>query len=80
MIRIDDTAPSESEMKRETISKYRYLEFRDTRSTTRKLKFRIEGVRLATGEQLERDYLSRFDKISKFSNRAVFEFENEPMT
>ena len=44
MIRIDDTAPTESEMKRETISKYRYLEFRDTRSTTRKLKFRIEGI------------------------------------
>lgn len=74
MIRIDDTAPSESEMKRETISKYRYLEFRDTRSTTRKLKFRIEGVRLATGEQLERDYLSRVatgDEVKNLLNLFI---------
>ena len=66
MIRIDDAAPTECEMKRGTISKNRYLEFRDCRSTTRKLKFRIEGVRLATGEQMEKEYLNRWVLKSYF--------------
>ena len=60
MVRIDETAATELEMKRETISKQRYLEFRDTRSTSRNLSFRIEGIRLATGEQVEKEYLNRY--------------------
>jgi len=59
MIKVDETAPTEIEMKRETISKLRYLDFRDCRSTSRKLCFRVEGIRLTTGEQLEKEYLNR---------------------
>ena len=59
MIKVDETAPTEIEMKRETISKLRYLDFRDCRSTSRKLCFRVEDIRLTTGEQLEKEYLNR---------------------
>ena len=59
MIKVDESAPTEIEMKRETISKLRYLDFRDCRSTSRKLCFRVEGIRLTTGEQLEKEYLAR---------------------
>ena len=63
MIKVDETAPTEIEMKRETISKLRYLDFRDCRSTSRKLCFRVEGIRLTTGEQLEKEYLNRWVTI-----------------
>ena len=59
MIKIDQNAPNEIELKRESISKQRYLEFRDKRSTSSKYSFRIEGIRLETGEQLEKEYLNR---------------------
>ena len=64
MIKIDSTAPTELEIKRESISKQRYLEFRDKRSTSTKFSFRIEGIRLETGEQLEKEYLNRFVFLS----------------
>ena len=59
MIKIDQNAPNEIELKRESITKQRYLEFRDKRSTSSKYSFRIEGIRLETGEQLEKEYLNR---------------------
>jgi len=36
MIKIDKDAPTESERQNETISKYRYLEFRDSSTTSKK--------------------------------------------
>ena len=48
MVKIDKDAPTESERQNETISKYRYLEFRDSSTTSKKegkgsLKFISDG-------------------------------------
>ena len=64
MISIDSSAGTEIEMKRESITKHRYLEFRDQRSTSRKLSYRIEGIRLSTSEQLEKEFLNRCELLT----------------
>ena len=44
---------------RSSITKDRYLRFRDSRSTSANLAFRIEGLRLRSGEKIEKCLLNR---------------------
>lgn len=59
MIKIDDQAPNEQERDQESISKYRYLEFRDSSTTSKKQAYRIEGFRRTSGEKFDKFQLSR---------------------
>jgi hypothetical protein len=45
MLKVDQNAPDEIERSRGSITKYRYLTFRDHSSTSRELAYRIEGLR-----------------------------------
>lgn len=59
MVKIDKDAPTESERQNETISKYRYLEFRDSSTTSKKEAYRIEGFRQSCGEKFDKFCLNR---------------------
>jgi len=59
MVKIDKDAPTESERQNETISKYRYLEFRDSSTTSKKEAYRIEGFRRPCGEKFDKFCLNR---------------------
>lgn len=59
MIKVDQNAPDEHERARGSITKHRYLKFRDHRSTSCDLAYRIEGVRLSNGEKLDKCVINR---------------------
>ena len=59
MVKVDQTAPDEHERARGSITKYRYLNFRDRRSTSADLAYRIEGLRLSSGEKLDKCVINR---------------------
>uniref|UniRef100_A0A3Q3SX28 Kinase n=1 Tax=Mastacembelus armatus TaxID=205130 RepID=A0A3Q3SX28_9TELE len=44
MVKIDPSAPSEEEHAKKGVTKWRYLQWRDTNSSTATLGFRIEGI------------------------------------
>lgn len=44
MVKVDPLAPSEEEHKRRGVTKWRYLQWRDTTTSTSTLGFRIEGL------------------------------------
>uniref|UniRef100_A0A3Q3QPZ4 Kinase n=1 Tax=Monopterus albus TaxID=43700 RepID=A0A3Q3QPZ4_MONAL len=44
MVNIDPSAPSDEEHKKKGVTKWRYLQWRDTTSSTSTLGFRIEGI------------------------------------
>ena len=46
-VRVDPDAPTDLERRLGGVSKFRYLRFREEASTSTKLGFRIDGVRLA---------------------------------
>jgi hypothetical protein len=46
-VRVDPDAPTELERRLGGVSKFRYMRFREEASTSTKLGFRIDGVRLA---------------------------------
>jgi len=69
MVKIDKNAPDEIERQRSSITKDRYLRFRDSRSTSANLAFRIEGLRLRSGEKIEKCLLNRIgneDTVLRF--------------
>ena len=61
MIKVDPNEPTEEE-RREGITKLRYMTFREVRSTSNTLGFRIEGVRTASEPPR-----SSFQKVSQLS-------------
>jgi 1D-myo-inositol-triphosphate 3-kinase len=66
MVKVDENAPDEHERARGSITKYRYLDFRDHRSTSKRLGFRIEGIRLCSGETLDKCVINRIGDEDAF--------------
>ncbi|KAF3693988.1 Inositol-trisphosphate 3-kinase B [Channa argus] len=55
MVKIDPSAPSEEEHAKKGVTKWRYLQWRDTTSSTSTLGFRIEGIMMEDGS-IQRDF------------------------
>uniref|UniRef100_A0A3Q3QPZ7 Kinase n=1 Tax=Monopterus albus TaxID=43700 RepID=A0A3Q3QPZ7_MONAL len=55
MVNIDPSAPSDEEHKKKGVTKWRYLQWRDTTSSTSTLGFRIEGIMMEDGS-VQRDF------------------------
>ncbi|RVE67356.1 hypothetical protein OJAV_G00102210 [Oryzias javanicus] len=55
MVKVDPLAPSEEEHKRKGVTKWRYLQWRDTTTSTSTLGFRIEGLMMEDGS-VQRDF------------------------
>ncbi|XP_024139551.1 inositol-trisphosphate 3-kinase A [Oryzias melastigma] len=55
MVKVDPLAPSEEEHKRRGVTKWRYLQWRDTTTSTSTLGFRIEGLMMEDGS-VQRDF------------------------
>ncbi|KAK2849013.1 hypothetical protein Q5P01_008847 [Channa striata] len=55
MMKIDPSAPSEEEHAKKGVTKWRYLQWRDTTSSTSSLGFRIEGIMMEDGS-IQRDF------------------------
>ncbi|XP_026212853.1 inositol-trisphosphate 3-kinase B isoform X2 [Anabas testudineus] len=55
MVKIDPSAPSEEEHAMKGVTKWRYLQWRDTTSSTSTLGFRIEGMMMEDGS-IQRDF------------------------
>uniref|UniRef100_A0A667ZM56 Kinase n=1 Tax=Myripristis murdjan TaxID=586833 RepID=A0A667ZM56_9TELE len=68
MMKIDSTAPSAEEHAQKGVTKWRYLQWRDTSSSTATLGFRIEGIMVG----LDKAYHARLQALSETLKESSF--------
>ncbi|XP_067375319.1 inositol-trisphosphate 3-kinase B isoform X2 [Channa argus] len=68
MVKIDPSAPSEEEHAKKGVTKWRYLQWRDTTSSTSTLGFRIEGIMVGVKADGRWQHPTRLQKDSDDSS------------
>uniref|UniRef100_A0A3B3CG99 Kinase n=1 Tax=Oryzias melastigma TaxID=30732 RepID=A0A3B3CG99_ORYME len=72
MVKVDPLAPSEEEHKRRGVTKWRYLQWRDTTTSTSTLGFRIEGLMVREEASFDEAYHSRLLALGDALKNSTF--------